>query len=133
MNREEAINMLYGMRADNLNLDDAYTKDEYDALEMAIKALEQEPCDDCVKRQEVLDAITANCIWENEYNLTSSRIKKVVENLPSVASQPKTGRWIRTTDKAEHLVWECDKCSWQQRFNTNYCPNCGCAMKGSKR
>ena len=43
MNREEAINMLYGMRADNLNLDDAYTKDEYDALEMAIKALEQEP------------------------------------------------------------------------------------------
>lgn len=42
MNREEAINVLYGMRADNLNLDDAYTKDKYDALEMAIKALERE-------------------------------------------------------------------------------------------
>lgn len=42
MTREEAINMLHGIRADNLNLDDAYTKDKYEALEMAIKALEQE-------------------------------------------------------------------------------------------
>lgn len=43
MKREEAINMLYGIRADNLNLDNAYTKGKYDALDMAIKALEQEP------------------------------------------------------------------------------------------
>lgn len=41
MSREDAINMLYGIRADNLNLDDVYTKDKYDALTMAIKALEQ--------------------------------------------------------------------------------------------
>ena len=43
MTKEEAINMLQGMRADNLNLNDAYTKDKYEALGMAIKALEQEP------------------------------------------------------------------------------------------
>lgn len=43
MTREEAINMLHGIRADNLNLDDAYTKDKYDALTLAIKTLEQEP------------------------------------------------------------------------------------------
>ena len=43
MTREEAINMLYGIQADNLNLEDAYTKDKYEALNMAIKALEQEP------------------------------------------------------------------------------------------
>lgn len=42
MTREEAINMLHGMRADNLNLDDLYIKDKYEALNMAIKALEQE-------------------------------------------------------------------------------------------
>ena len=35
--------MLYGMRADNLNFDELYTRDKYDALDMAIKALEQEP------------------------------------------------------------------------------------------
>ena len=88
--------------------------------------------DDLISRQAVLDAIAANCIWENEYSLTSGRIKKAVEGLPPVTPQPKTGRWIRTTDKAEHLVWECDKCSWQQRFNTNYCPNCGAKMEGAE-
>ena len=39
--------------------------------------------------------------------------------------EPKTGHWIRVTDKSGHLVWECDKCGWQQRFNTNFCPDCG--------
>lgn len=42
MTREEASNMLYGMRSDNLNFDDLYTKDKYDALDMAIKALKQD-------------------------------------------------------------------------------------------
>ena len=42
--------------------------------------------------------------------------------------EPKTGHWIRTTDKAGHLVWECDKCGWQQKFNTNFCPDCGVKM-----
>ena len=42
MTRDEAIKMLRGMKADNLNLDDLYTKDKYEALDMAIKALKQE-------------------------------------------------------------------------------------------
>lgn len=42
------------------------------------------PCEDAISRQAVINAINENCIWENEYNLTSSRIKKAVENLPSV-------------------------------------------------
>ena len=41
MTREDTINILYGMKADNLNLDDLHTKDKYEALEMAIEALEQ--------------------------------------------------------------------------------------------
>ena len=43
MKREEAIKMLRGMKAENLNLANLYTKDRYNALDMAIKALEQEP------------------------------------------------------------------------------------------
>ena len=43
MTREEAINMLRGMKADNLNLNDLYTRDKYEALNMAIKALEEKP------------------------------------------------------------------------------------------
>ena len=44
----------------------------------------------------------------------------------------KTGHWTRVMDKTGHLVWECNKCKWQQRFNTNYCPNCSAKM-GSKK
>ena len=43
MTKEEAIQILHSVKADNLNLDDAYTKDKYEALEMAVNALEQKP------------------------------------------------------------------------------------------
>ena len=52
----------------------------------------------------------------------SCAIHSAIEELEQ---EPKTGHWIRVTDKAGHLVWECDKCGWQQRFNTNFCPDCG--------
>jgi len=59
-------------------------KTTIDACKGAIELLKQEPCEDCVSRKAVLDSIMANCIWENEYNLTSSRIKKAIEDLPPV-------------------------------------------------
>lgn len=42
MTREEAINLLHGMRAENLNLFDLRTKERFDALGIAIKALVNE-------------------------------------------------------------------------------------------
>lgn len=42
--------------------------------------------------------------------------------------QLKMGHWIRVTDKTGHLVWECNRCGWQQRFTTDYCPDCGANM-----
>ena len=41
MNNQEIIEMLYGIRANNLNLDDTYTKFKYDALNEAIKAIKK--------------------------------------------------------------------------------------------
>lgn len=41
MTREEAITILYAMKADNLKLDDPYSRYRYDAVNIAIKALEQ--------------------------------------------------------------------------------------------
>jgi len=38
---EAALTILYGMRAENLNLDDAYTKDKFEALTMAIEAIKK--------------------------------------------------------------------------------------------
>ena len=48
---------------------------------------------DLISRQAVIDAINENAIFENEYNLTASRIKKAVEDLPSTVD------WIPVTER----------------------------------
>ena len=73
-----------------------------ECLRIVIKALKQESCEDAISRQAVLEAIIANCIWENEYNLTSCRIKKAVENLPPVIPQTK----INMLDKIKAEIKE---------------------------
>lgn len=94
-----------------------------------------EPCEDAIRRQAVLDAITANCIWENEYNLTSSRIKKAVESLPSVNPQElKTGHWIISPNDCFVHCSECglhgDKGIYK---HYRWCPKCGAKMESEVR
>lgn len=52
-------------------------------------------------------------------------LKEAIRLIKASKQQSETGHWIRVTDKTGHFVWECDRCGWQQRFNTNYCPDCG--------
>jgi len=85
MTREEAISILHGIRADNLNFDDLYTKDKYNALSMAIKALEQEPCEDAISRQAVLDKKELVELEDGQSFYCIS--PEDVETLPSVTPQ----------------------------------------------
>jgi len=71
--------------------DDEIKKFEEEMKKVTVQVIPKESCDNAVSRQAVLDAIAENCIRENEYNLTSSRIKKAVKSLPPVTPQPKTG------------------------------------------
>lgn len=43
--------------------------------------------------------------------------------------ESETMHWLSVIDKTGHLVWECDKCGWQQRRYTNYCPDCGAKLE----
>lgn len=79
----------------------------------------QEPCDDTISRQAAIRIAEQGQVQGYEW-----QFKELVK-LPPVTPQPKMGRWIRVTDRSGHLVWECDKCGWQQRYNTNFCPDCG--------
>lgn len=101
--------------------------------------IKEELYENCINRRAVLDKIKEVC-FSNEQKWIDFRasqgsngqrdfIIKFIESLPPVISQePKIGYWTRVEDKTGHLVWECT-CGWQQRFHTNYCPDCGARME----
>lgn len=85
MTREEAIT--YGKRVIDLGLND-----ETQAFcEMAIKALEQEPCEDCISREYA--------IKQCGFGMTNLLIADSLRRLPPVTPQPKTGHWIPVSER----------------------------------
>lgn len=125
------------------------------AVEMAIKALENQPTDavdrvtikeylesfgkdtnvsatDCISRQAILDAIDR--IYPNAlYNRAAyAELCNVVVNSPSVKTQQKTGHWITTRTFMHDGEYYCDRCKCDAPNNEkwDYCPNCGAKMQG---
>lgn len=94
----------------------------YNSIKTELKS-----CEDCISREQAKVAI------RDRFKDLPSRVEinTILNELPSVTSQPKTGHWNRVT-QAGHLVWECDKCKWRQRFYTNYCSDCGSKMEESE-
>lgn len=94
---------------------------------------EQEPCEDAVSRQAVLDMATV--IETDDYS--GNEIMKVVDTddikaLPSVAPARKKGRWIPHRAKYDKTasVYECSICHKNNGFeNSKYCPHCGAEME----
>lgn len=104
---------------------------KYEAYDMAIKALEQEPCDDCVRRQAVLAIAGDSCLDLDSYEDTREFCDEI-NDLPPVNPQPKTGMWIEHFDESGKW-YECDQCHSDWGDPVNYCPNCGTRMEGDKR
>ena len=131
MIRTEAIHILDNLKPTNTKSSfDAYVVGN--AITMAIKALQQEPCDDAVSRQAVLDLVA-------DYDLSMGQVVKGIHALPSVTSQQKMGQWIEDTNGTytdNHDTWECSECGHAQILlegtpidnDYNYCPNCGAKM-----
>lgn len=107
-----------------------------DALQNAIKALEQQPCDDAISRSAVLDLprikthnVFGNVIYE-------SVDVENVRRLPSVTAQPKMGQWKRINKEkyVQHAMsyYRCSECGEEIIGKHNYCPMCGCKMQEVK-
>ena len=117
--REKAIDLLdnlLGMIEDNQG-------DDYDlALKMAIEFLKQEPCEDCVNRQDVLGMM--------QMRMGAKELYKAVYDLPSVTPERKKGKWIRVgRDKVK--CSECEVVHFIAQYpcgTIDYCPNCGARM-----
>lgn len=97
------------------------------ALDMAVKALKQEPSDDCISREAAIKAF--GDVHPMDYN-TQAYITNI-QNLPSVTPKPKIGRWIPRS----HVfgVAYCSECDFELKIDdTNYCPNCGAKMESEE-
>ena len=80
-----------------------------------------------ISREEVLSRINRTVLC------STHEAREIIDSIPSADVRENIhGHWIRVTDKAGYLVWECDKCGWQKRLWTNYCPDCGCCMYKEK-
>jgi hypothetical protein len=121
MNREEAI---YYLKASGMS--DEQIKSVIDAF----------TCDDCISRAKALEMLgdepenwtdTEKEIQEvNDYRW----FKFILEELPPITSQQKIGKWI-DVDSLDGALWHaCSECGETEFYATDYCPNCGCRMKG---
>lgn len=129
MTREEVIT-----RLKEIDIRDALQED-YDALYVAIQALEQEPCSDAISRQAVLDYIDE---MPSELTADGRRMIRrrtleeyISDTLPPVTPQPKTGHWEWLTEDK----YRCSNCYHETRVDEcmnkpmyDYCPFCGAKM-----
>ena len=78
MTKEEALKQLGELKFALSGTDEQFL--DVVALEMAIKALEQQPCTDAISRAEAIKVASGFCHWSN--------IPKELEKLPSVNPKP---------------------------------------------
>ena len=148
MTNKEAGEQLENLRAHCSNMlrhtftdgEDIWSKD-LEALDLAIKALDQEPCEDAISRDELLKAIdtwdkfgcdadTKLVPYQDHYipYIHYDDVVKCIKGMPSVTPKPKTGHWIDTGSGQE-----CSECGEVQYGYDNfrfYCANCGCRIEG---
>lgn len=102
-------------------------QDILDAHKMAIKALEQEPCEDCISRQKAIRRVKEEC---NPYGKptidfeSGKEVIKLLERMPPVQPQPKIGHWIDVSGGCE-----CSECGCLEAGYSSYCPDCGAKME----
>lgn len=95
--------------------------------------------DDLISRQAALYALHLLSIealkkHRFDYDALITICSKKLNNLPSVQSEQKTGRWIETDDYDAWRCSECDEyfCLYEGTPQDNeyyYCPNCGAKMR----
>ena len=101
------------------------------AYDMAIKALEQEPCTDAISRQAVLDLAK----FDGRKDLGSIIHAFDVEQLPPVTPTEKVGQWIDEgfyADGHSAHAYRCSKCGEHYigyEGEYKYCFNCGAKME----
>lgn len=103
------------------------------------ECLWQEPCDDCISRQEVLDYLDKmpSELTSDGRRMVRRRMLEeyISDTLPPVTPQQKIGHWINAYPDIEpnsmFMYGICSVCGFEQSISDklNYCPNCGVKMQ----
>lgn len=124
MTREEAIRILDYERPNGNCGCGASDEEIEEALTMAIKALEQEPCEDAISRQSVDQNIYD---YAESNGLSYANLKNAILDTTSVTPTRKKGKWIKSNIGGAKV---CSVCQAHMGLsNFNYCPNCGAEME----
>ena len=153
MTREEAINILKSLKIYyNDKNEDSYVEfdtEDNKALDMAIESLEQQPCEDCISRTELLSRIDAerkhllDLKMDGAEHIVVHHARRIIEDMPSVTPQPKIGRWewVQYDSNPNIGNWHCSECRTiiphmpENANNTpiyKWCPNCGAKMEAQE-
>ena len=104
-----------------------------EAKDMAIKALEQVPCEDAISRQAAIDA--ANKVIERDTSGNNDVVNAMIawsayiKSLPSVNPQTRTGHWIVHDHGLGCKYYQCSICKGFDRDKKRkYCKWCGAKM-----
>ena len=134
-------NYLLKKNYENLGKSDAeeFEKDFSEIIELADKALEQQPCEDTISRQAAIDALEESKRIYVDRRVIIGKMQDIVSNLPSAQPERKKGKWIpqdhnKTNGIASTLVYYYPKCSVCGHCDnyTNFCSNCGADMRGEQ-
>lgn len=133
MTNEEAISVFKEWIEHDKKMKYADRLENIEIYNMAIKALEQQPCEKCVSIADLLEFLKGIELLHNHDELRSNLIYGIM-NLPSVTPQPKTGHWVADVDKWGDIVttvngYRCSECNTFNTDKDNYCHNCGAKME----
>lgn len=108
------------------------------ALRETIEELEQEPCEDAISRQAVIDslkrasdiAVSCGTVDKEENKHHLPELIQWIEGFPSVVRENRTaekvGQWIEHKTDDDRSWLECPICHIKKQYPiTNYCPKCG--------
>lgn len=135
MTREEELDWLYRLRSEIY----VYMPKEWivpmnNALDAAIKSVEQGPCDDVVDRKALHKALYDHFHdGDAPNNITEVRlgaVRNFVKDFPSATLTRKKGKWIvEVWSNKEHYI--CSSCQHVVDYEPcyHYCPYCGMEME----
>ena len=130
MTNDEAIKWLK-VESSYIEENVGHGKEILEAYDMAIKALEQQPCEDCISREEVQDLISR---WLSDYLLDETRealetINYKVGDMPSVTPERPKGKWMECGGDEPWLKgYCCSLCNFTTTQKYDYC-TCGAKME----